>query len=327
MGGMSPEGPGSPSIDGPFGAPLRNDDMGGRSPQPRRAQITQPTAAHRGVLRKLPVLFVTVLVCASLVYGWLRRDDGYLTPETGLGYWLGITGALAMLLLLLYPLRKRIKFLHAFGSVSAWFRTHMLLGLLGPVLILFHTNFKLGSTNSNVALLSMLSVALSGIAGRYIYGKIHLGLYGRRATLADLLADMGPLQRALGHDLPQTSDIHRQLSEFSDQAMRPRSGIFSSMVALVTIRLRARSFRRHVLSDAKRAMDTHTRSHGVSWRARRQHRAMIRGHLKDYFSAVRKVAAFRLYERMFAAWHVLHLPLFFVLIITATLHVFAVHIF
>jgi hypothetical protein len=104
-----------------------------------------------------------------LLLGWYKSEDGDITPETGTGYWLGIAGASALLLLLVYPLRKRIRSLRSLGSVSAWFRLHMILGIIGPTLILFHSNFKLGSLNSNVALFSMLTVAASGLIGRYLY--------------------------------------------------------------------------------------------------------------------------------------------------------------
>ena len=103
-----------------------------------------------------------LVVAAALLLGWHNSEEGHLTPETGVGYWLGIAGASAMLLLLLYPLRKRMKSLRGLGSVGGWFRLHMVLGLIGPALILFHSNFKLGSLNSNVALFSMLTVAASG---------------------------------------------------------------------------------------------------------------------------------------------------------------------
>jgi hypothetical protein len=62
--------------------------------------------------------------------------------------------------------------LRTFGSVVFWFRLHMTLGLIGPTLILFHANFRLGSLNSNVAMFAMLLVAASGIVGRYLYRKI-----------------------------------------------------------------------------------------------------------------------------------------------------------
>ena len=121
--------------------------------------------------RAAPALFAAALVVALLI-GWLNRDQEYLVPDSGLGYWLGIAGASLMLLLLLYPLRKRMRSLRTFGSVVFWFRLHMALGLIGPTLILFHANFRLGSLNSNVAMFAMLLVAASGIVGRCLYRKI-----------------------------------------------------------------------------------------------------------------------------------------------------------
>ncbi len=67
----------------------------------------------------------------------------------------------------------------------------MMMGIIGPVCILIHCGFSLGATNSNIALFSMLTVAGSGIFGRYFYSKIHHGLYGRKATLAELQGTRG----------------------------------------------------------------------------------------------------------------------------------------
>ena len=69
-----------------------------------------------------------------LLVGWTSRDQRYLVAESGIGYWLGIIGGSLMLLLLVYPLRKRFRLWAAIGSVKAWFRIHMILGLSGPAM-------------------------------------------------------------------------------------------------------------------------------------------------------------------------------------------------
>ena len=43
--------------------------------------------------------------------------------------------------------------------------------------------------------------------------------------------------------------------------------------------------------------------------------------------ASRQVAEFGIYERLFSLWHVLHLPLFFMLLVTGIVHVVAVHVY
>jgi hypothetical protein len=289
--------------------------------RPRTSRAPAAFFANTG-----PVLFA-LAVTAVLIVGWTQRDEGHLTPERGLGYWLGIWGGTAMLLLLLYPLRKRLQLMRFFGSVPSWFRIHMVLGIVGPVLILFHANFKLGSANSNVALFSMLLVAGSGVIGRYLYGKIHLGLYGRKANVADLIADVDTLKEDLGHDLPLTDHIVEALNAFSTDALKPASGVISGSFGLLTLGWKAGRVRTQLLGDARTILAREASAHGWSRATRRRHLKSVRAHLNQFFVAVRRAAAFAVYERLFALWHVLHLPLFFLLILTAVLHVIAVHTF
>src|SRR5260370_19573351 len=99
-----------------------------------------------------------------------------------------------MLLLLVYPLRKRMRSLRALGTVTFWFHTHMILGVLGPVLVLWHANFGLGSINCSVALVTMLVVGVSGIIGPYLFSQMHLHIHGRRADAPAALADVDHLR-------------------------------------------------------------------------------------------------------------------------------------
>ncbi len=43
--------------------------------------------------------------------------------------------------------------------------------------------------------------------------------------------------------------------------------------------------------------------------------------------ATREVAEFRIYERLFSVWHVLHVPLFLMLIAAGIVHVISVHVY
>ena len=278
-------------------------------------------------LAKLPPLLFGLALAAALVTGWLYRDEGHLTPEDGLGYWLGIVGAGAMLLLLLYPLRKRMRMLRDLGSVSGWFRLHMVLGLIGPALIVFHSNFKLGSLNSNVALFSMLIVAASGLIGRYLYGRIHLGLYGRRAEIEELLTDVDNLKRAIEGGLPLSGDLSAALEAHAARAAAGRSGAASSFLALLGLRLRSPGQQARIVRLAEWQIAIEGKRRGWPWRARRKRAREFRGLVRDYFAAVNKAAAFAFYERLFALWHVLHMPLFVLLVLAAIVHVIGVHLY
>jgi hypothetical protein len=273
-----------------------------------------------------PMTFGAGLALAIAV-GWINRDQDYLVPESGLGYWLGIAGAVLMLLLLIYPLRKRVAALRKFGSVAFWFRLHMVLGLVGPTLILFHANFSLGSLNSNVAMIAMLIVATSGIVGRYLYGKIHLGLYGRKAEVREILADMEIMKHALGDGLPVGDHIVEQLNAFSNQVLGARRGFFSPLGSLPMLGIRAGMLRRRLIRDVRRAITAEAKRFGWSRSTREQRISAIAKLVGLHLAAVKKVAAFAFYERLFGHWHMLHLPLFVMLILAASVHVVTAHLF
>jgi hypothetical protein len=277
------------------------------------------------LLRSIVPLTFSSAVIVAVVIGWLQRNDGHLTPEHGTGYWLGMVGGIAMLLLLLYPLRKRFRMMRAMGSVPSWFRIHMVLGILGPVLILFHANFKLGSANSNVALFSMLLVAGSGIIGRYLYAKIHLGLYGRKSDVAECLAEAQALVTELTHRLSTPSEITSALDQFATFALAPKKGILSGIWLLLRLRWKAMICREQMMRRARVLIANEAKERGWTWGTRRRRTAEARNCLIRFFRAVRKAAAFAVYERLFALWHILHLPLFILLVLTTTLHVIAVH--
>jgi hypothetical protein len=274
----------------------------------------------------LPLVFATGLA-AALVAGWLNRDEEYLVPGSGAGYWLGVAGAAMMLLLLLYPLRKRVRLRGWIGSVAFWFRLHMVLGVVGPALVLFHANFGFGSLNSNVALIAMLTVAASGIVGRYLYGKIHLGLYGRKAAVQELLAEAQALENLLGDELPGNAGIVAQIHAFAQRAAGMRKGILAGFWALPALAIRAGFTRRRLQREARRLIRTEGKRRGWSRRLRAQHRAAIGDLVRLHLAAVRKAAAFEFYDRLFGLWHVLHLPLFIILIFAASIHVVAAHLY
>ena len=81
------------------------------------------------------------------------------------------------------------------------------------------------------------------------------------------------------------------------------------------------------MADATRILAAEARARRWSRREQRKRLGVVREQSALFFLAVRKAAMFAFYERLFALWHVLHLPLFFLLIFTATLHVVAVHTF
>jgi hypothetical protein len=304
----------------------------------RRADNSAGVAARRRATRDFaqyrtriwakvtPVVFAAVVV-AVLWISWLNREDSGLTPESGTGYWLGIAGSSLMLLLLLYPLRKRMRSLRLLGTVTFWFRAHMILGIMGPVLILLHANFRLGSVNSNVALAAMLVVAMSGIVGRYLYGKIHLGLYGRKAAVREMLTDADALKELIAAGLPVADRVVAQLEAFDRLGTTAPRGVLAGLLLLPVVGWRARLVRRRLIADARRVIEVEGKRLGWPRKMRRRQLAGVADLVTLHVAAVRKAAALAVYERLFSFWHIFHLPLFFLLVVAAIIHIFAAHLF
>lgn len=297
-------------------------DSRSQYPTPRRGGVRQRTPASEGAFS---IVIFVIVVAAVLYAGWSRRNDDLINPEIGVGYYLGIVGGSLMLALLLYPLRKRLKSMRTWGRVATWFRLHMILGVVGPALVVLHSNFELKSLNASVALVSMLLVSASGVVGRYIYSRIHRGLYGGKVEARELLAEAQAFREGLGEDLSGAA-WKAQFEALEREAMPHARGFFSAWAHAARVGAHVHQSERALLRDFE--ADIRNRD-GAHWpyRERHDHLAEGRARIKRYHSALRRTAGLAVYERLFAAWHVLHLPLFYMLIFTALIHVVAVHLY
>ena len=65
----------------------------------------------------------------------------------------------------------------------------------------------------------------------------------------------------------------------------------------------------------------------LSRTAYHQRYKITRQYLSAYFSTIQKITVFSFYEKLFSMWHVLHLPLFLMMLISGIVHVIAVHMY
>jgi hypothetical protein len=108
-----------------------------------------------------------------------------LRPSGTIGLSLGFLGFGMFLVIFLYPLRKRWKWLSQQGLSRHWLDFHVLLGLAAPFVIAFHSSFKFGGF-AGMAFWIMLAVSLSGIIGRYLYAQIPRSLNAAELSLKEL---------------------------------------------------------------------------------------------------------------------------------------------
>lgn len=260
-------------------------------------------------MRGLLVLLISI---GLIVLAWIVKHGHYYTASSDFGYYMGLTGSLMMLIMLTYPLRKRVKFMRNWGATKGWFKFHMILGILGPILVVFHCAFRLSSINAAVALFSMLLVASSGIIGRFVYRHIHQGLYGRRTSLKEVKTEVAELHAKISA-LPQSVVVMREISAFETYAFKKER-----LPIATAWKFCAMPFVRH--GAAKRCIKTLSilDSKGS---------APVGALIADYLAEIERVTKFHTYERIFSLWHVLHIPLVYLLVATAIFHVIAVHMY
>lgn len=262
----------------------------------------------------------SISVIVVLLLGWFNRDSNYLSAENGTGYILGIVGGSLMLLVMLYPLSKRMSSLTRIVPVRYWFGIHMLFGIVGPVMVLYHSNFHFGSANSSIALISMLLVAFSGLIGRYIYTHIHHGLYGKRITLGELKHELENKHTELMHIYKIDKGLNKRITTMESRALQDCTSIMKGLAHVLLLSIDAYRLQHRSMRFLKRRIVLNTSTPAPC-------RVNTKQFIKRYTTAIHRIAVFRVYERLFSLWHILHLPLFIMMIITAIVHIFAVHLY
>lgn len=285
-----------------------------------KAENLEPALLKRLTWQSLGNTSFLFIILTLLVLGWFQREDSYFEAESGVGYALGIIGGSLMILLLLYPLRKRLRSMDRMLSVKFWFRLHMLFGILGPVAILYHSSFSLGSTNSNVALFCMLLVASSGLAGRYLYVRIHHGLYGAKTRISEYQAQSNQRREVLVKVLPQGEAIFLELDKLEKISLSPTHGLIHSLYLRRMTRREIRRVKKlfKVLLSDESVPETP---------AGRTTARLVKQSVEEYFLALKRAAELQVNERLFSWWHILHLPLFIMMVVTGIVHVIVVHLY
>jgi hypothetical protein len=247
--------------------------------------------------------------------------EALYTPASGLGYWLGIAGGSLMLALLVYPLRKRLRSLSVLGPVKHWFRFHLMAGIAGPLLVLFHSGFHVGSFNAAIALASMLLVVASGLMGRFLYRKIHRGLYGRRESASGLQREVAQQVQALQPLLRQVPAVECEVARFMALATHQPASRGQHFLHFLSL-----GWQRHFLSiRIRRAIAQRAVQPGHRADATSSSVLDLADTIARTLKAVQSASQFTTFEKLFSLWHVLHIPFLCLLVITALVHVVAVH--
>lgn len=287
--------------------------------------LTRRYTAHA---HRVFAVVMAVAWVALVAWGWSIRDEDYISPSSGLGYLLGITGGSMVLLLLTYSVRKRVKFLRNLLHLKIWFRVHMTLGVLAPTAILFHSGFSFGAPNSTVALICLLTVAASGLVGRFLYNRVHAGVHGEKLKLVQVRKDFNTLREALLElaVTPKQKQRTEKIFEALEELMVAQKA--ATLRTLWISRRRAHSIAES-LTDLIQAIEHYHEQHPEAHAHQElaQARREIHNCADVLLAILKKLPGLHLFERLFSLWHVVHLPIFGLMVVTVITHVISVHMY
>jgi hypothetical protein len=244
-------------------------------------------------------------------YNQRPRHEDYrlLRPAGDFGHGVGIIGTLMMLFMLLYSVRKRTKFFRAWGHLSNWLDIHIYFGIIGPLLIIIHTSFKVQGLVA-VSFWSMMAVAVSGILGRYLYLQIPRTDYGDELSdnqLKEILSNAPDIElTAESVSSEKFAEIEKEFTIGADDHIGIIRAVFLSIVTDLKNRFRKGSI-------IKKYSAEFNLKHSIAKEivAAAQKRAQLK----------RRIIYLNQIQSLFHYWHVFHKPFAIIMYMIMLVHV------
>jgi hypothetical protein len=275
-------------------------------------------------------LLASALILAVTAYGWdyytlsaaqrpLSPKHAVLKPSGAIGLKLGQLGTLLFLGLYLYPIRKRWPWLARQGNTRHWLDVHVLLGIVAPFVIAFHSSFKFQGF-AGVAFWIMVAVALSGVIGRYVYAQIPRQVTSVEISMSELQQQQSRLaQRLAAQRVLPTADLRLLLD-------LPSAARVASMPLLVAI---GDMF---ILDLIRPFRVARLRRHAIGWGEKLATCGGLlqSGHLelelaieaaREHAWLSKRILFLSRAQRVFHLWHVIHRPFSYSFTLLALVHI------
>lgn len=264
--------------------------------------------------------FLVALAFGIALALWLKGQSFYMThpwdraahPDVeslrSSGTWghgIGIAGTALILLNLTFMARRRLKSMRRFGALRLWMNMHVVTGLLGPMIVVFHTAFEWRTAVAMIALASIGLLVLTGILGRFIYAMIPHTVSGAEMGKEELEQRLAEARAQLDSAAPPGDPLWQAIDKLSDKPLFvPRSSV--GCLFLLPYSITSNTWLRLRLGLLGRARkDWHAVHHAVT----------------DFVLIRRRMQTLALYRKLLAWWRGLHRVAALVMVVTMTIHV------
>jgi hypothetical protein len=171
----------------------------------------------------------------------------------------------------------------------------------------------------------MIIVALSGVVGRFIYARVHRGLRGEQVGFKELQSRAKFDQDDARSRLAFAPKVESLLRNFEEVELKAPANWLTYFRQAFWLPLKMWLVYWRCVNGIHKPI-RRLAAHG-KWSKQdliRRERAS-RKLARRYLTAVVRVAQYTAYERLFSLWHVAHVPFVYLLVISAIVHVIAVH--
>lgn len=277
-------------------------------------------------VRDLQIALMTTSALLIVVSsGWLVISNTNFLANGDFAYNAGLLGGFLMLCSIFYALMKRVRFINALGKNETWFYAHLICGIVGPLLIIFHTAFQIKSINSGVAFFCMLIVLLSGMFGRYIFPLLSYRTHRIYQKVGDIEVDL--FSTFQDYQCTTSKPTKSALTRLIVSGLKKPNYWFQNIPQFFRMLINALICYRALTQDIKSACN--------KAKARRQwDKKIYKGNVKDirkmarsYIYRIIKLSMLSIIQNLLLKWRTFHANLLYLLTLTATAHIVAVHMY
>jgi hypothetical protein len=163
------------------------------------------------------------------------------------------------------------------------------------------------------------------LVGRFIFQRINRGLHGEQTSRQDLMRKAGMDREDAHSRLAFAPTVEQRLKDFEQRELEPHAGLLHLVRAVVWLPWLQLKTYRQCVRELDTLMPRMAKSQGWTRDDLRRRRKKARQMVGRYLESVVRVAQFSSYSFLFSLWHVAHIPFVYVLVLTALIHVYAVH--
>lgn len=245
------------------------------------------------------------------VYVWSKNRQDFLHGGSPAGLIYGFAGFVLLFVLLFFGVRKR-RYRSTLGKLETWLHSHIWLGLLAMLFIVFHTGFRFEDGLAVAAFLVMLAVVISGLVGVFLYAVMPRFFtdVGSNPPAEDASKELQQLVRAMARSVRGKSPELQKVYKVLLKRARPK--------ALAGWRLLFGRRRLEKAGDTGGRLKTFVEAVGKEEEdALRQLLVLSRNHEE----LERRLAHQQMYRNWLDVWLWIHLPLSLALVVLVLAHV------